>query len=130
MCTLHGIALRAVAASSLLVLLSLGVVVPGCKAETAIEDYPCPADGTKLTYESFGRQFMAQSCQICHGQASSDRKGAPSGYDFGSVQSIREHKSRIFARAAADNTTMPPGPDDPPQAERLRLAEWLACGAP
>jgi hypothetical protein len=37
---------------------------------------------------------------------------------------------RIFARAAGDNTSMPPGPDDPPEAERAMLAEWLACGAP
>lgn len=127
MCRIHISGLRAIAAASLLVLLSLGAA---CKPETAIEDYPCPSAGTNLTYDSFGRPFMAQNCQTCHGQASADRKGAPSGYDFGSVESIREHKSRIFARAAADNTTMPPGPDDPPETERRRLAEWLACGAP
>ena len=113
--------------------LSLGVVLiafVACKAETSIDDYSCPKEGTKLTYATFGEGYLAQNCQTCHGAASSDRKGAPSGYDFGTVESVREHKSRIFARAAADNVTMPPGPDDPPSSERYRLAEWLACGAP
>jgi uncharacterized membrane protein len=103
---------------------------PGCKAETSIEDYPCPPEGTKLTYESFGREFMAQNCQNCHGQPTSDRKGAPDSFDFGTVDAVRNRKSRIFVRAASDNVTMPPGPDDPPAAEREKLAEWLACGAP
>lgn len=102
----------------------------GCKAETSLDDYPCPKEGTKLTYDSFGREFMAQSCQTCHGQATGERKGAPEGYDFGSLDAVRGKKARIFARAAADNVTMPPGPDDPPAAERDKLAEWLACGAP
>jgi uncharacterized membrane protein len=102
----------------------------GCKAETSIDDYPCPSGGTTLTYESFGRDFMAQNCQICHGQSDGDRNGAPSGFDFGTVERVRDHAPRIFARAAADNVTMPPGPDDPPASERNELAEWLACGAP
>lgn len=101
-----------------------------CKPETSIEDYPCPQGGTKLTYESFGSRFLAENCQTCHGQESGGRKGAPSGFDFGTAAEARTHKARIFARAAADNVTMPPGPDDPPAAARQELAEWLACGAP
>ncbi|MDB5218860.1 MAG: hypothetical protein JWO86_6787 [Myxococcaceae bacterium] len=108
----------------------LVMAAAACKAETSIDDYPCPQGGTKLTYASFGEPYLAQNCQTCHGQASDDRKGAPSGYDFGTVESVRSHKDRIFARAAADNVTMPPGPDDPPSSERYQLAEWLACGAP
>jgi mono/diheme cytochrome c family protein len=102
----------------------------GCKAETSLDDYPCPDARTKLTYDSFGRDFMAQNCQICHGQTAGERQGAPDGYDFGTLDAVRARKSRIFARAAADNMTMPPGRDDPPAAERGKLAEWLACGAP
>lgn len=111
------------------VLLAL-LLLAGCKAETSIDDYPCPTQGTKLTYDSFGAAFMADNCQSCHGQSASDRKGAPSGFDFGTVSEVRAHRARIFARAAADNVTMPPGPDDPPAPERAKLAEWLACGAP
>lgn len=100
-----------------------------CK-ETTLEERPCPPDGTTLSYETFGKGFMDQHCQGCHGVPSKDRKGAPSGYDFSSVDDVRRFRSRIFSRAAADNTTMPPGPDDPPREEREKLAEWLACGAP
>jgi uncharacterized membrane protein len=102
----------------------------GCKTETSIDDYPCPQGGTKLTYDSFGAAFMATNCQVCHGQATDGRKGAPEGYDFGTLDAVRAKKDRIFARAAGDNVTMPPGPDDPPEGERNKLAEWLACGAP
>jgi mono/diheme cytochrome c family protein len=112
------------------VVFGLSLSLAGCGAETSIEDYPCPPDGTKLTYETFGSSFLAGNCQTCHGQSTGDRKGAPSGYDFGTLDDVRRYKGRIFARAAADNVTMPPGPDDPPAAERAKLAEWLACGAP
>ena len=66
MCKLH---------LSLAVLL---VALVACKAETSIDDYPCPKEGTKLTYAKFGQEYLARSCQTCHGQASGDRKGAPS----------------------------------------------------
>lgn len=113
-----------------LAMVALVAPVSGCKTETSINDYACPKEGTKLTYASFGREFIAQNCQTCHGQSGDDRKGAPSNFDFGTVDGIREHKDRIFARSAADNVSMPPGPDDPPADQRYQLAEWLACGAP
>jgi uncharacterized membrane protein len=103
--------------------------IAACK-ETTIDDMSCPPAGTKLTYQNFGKTFIDSNCQICHGRDSADRNGAPSSFDFGTVDSIRAHKDRIFARAAADNTTMPPGPDDPPREDRDKLAEWLVCGAP
>lgn len=95
-----------------------------------MDERPCPPAGTTLSYDSFGREFMSTHCQRCHGMPSKDRQGAPSGYDFGSRDDVLRYRERIFSRAAADNTTMPPGPDDPPEAEREKLAEWLACGAP
>jgi mono/diheme cytochrome c family protein len=107
----------------------IAFTLAGCK-ETTIEDRGCPPEGTKLTYATFGKSFMDTNCQRCHGQTSKERQGAPGDYDFASVDDVRVHKSRIFARAAADNTTMPPGPDDPPEVEREKLAEWLSCGAP
>lgn len=113
-----------------LIALGTALALGACKGETTIDERACPPGGTTLTYDGFGRDFMAKNCQTCHGQPSADRKGAPGGYDFGTVEDVRRHEDRIFARAAADNTTMPPGPDDPPPAEREKLAEWLACGAP
>jgi len=49
---------------------------------------------------------------------------------FDTVAEIREHRESIFAQAAGPNDAMPIGPDDPPRAERDKLATWLACGAP
>ncbi len=100
-----------------------------CKA-TTLDERTCPPAGTTLTYEAFGAPFLAQHCQRCHGAAPSDREGAPSSFDFGTHADVHRHKDRIFVRSAADNTTMPPGPDDPTPEERERLAEWLSCGAP
>jgi uncharacterized membrane protein len=97
---------------------------------TEMSDHPCPPGGTTLTYENFGKEFLDGHCQGCHGAGGGDRQGAPSGYDFGDIQSVHKYSVRIFDRAAASNTTMPPGPDDPPADERAKLADWLACGAP
>ena len=97
---------------------------------TTIDEQPCPPSGTTLTYASFGAPFMERHCQKCHGAPPSEREGAPSSFDFGSQADVARHRDRIFVRSAADNTTMPPGPDDPSPEERAKLAEWLACGAP
>jgi hypothetical protein len=58
------------------------------------------------------------------------RNGAPSNLTFDNRDEVARWRDRIFDNAAADNTAMPPGPNDPPQAERDALADWLACGAP
>jgi hypothetical protein len=108
-------------------LAALGAMVANCNY-MEIQDWPCPPSGTQLTYDNFGKDFLVKNCQWCH--AGSERRGAPSDYDFSSVEAARKHKARIFARGAGPNATMPPGPDDPPAAERNKLAEWLACGAP
>ena len=95
-----------------------------------IDEYPCPPTGTPLTYESFGRAFLTTECNDCHNASESYRHGAPESYRFDTVEDVRRLRDRIFVRAAALNTSMPPGPEDPPADERERLAEWLACGAP
>jgi uncharacterized membrane protein len=104
-------------------------VLSGCNV-VEIEDYPCPQEGTELTYENFGASFLAANCGSCHAAASTDRQGAPPNYVFDSLEQVRTHKARIFARSATTNVSMPPGPDDPPEVGREKLAEWLACGAP
>ena len=50
--------------------------------------------------------------------------------DLGDLDSVRHFADRIFDRSAGDSISMPPGPEDPSQEERDKLAEWLACGAP
>jgi hypothetical protein len=101
----------------------------GCGVAT-LDEHPCPPESTPLTYENFGQAFLAANCQRCHGAAGPDRQGAPSAYDFGTQEDARAWRDRIFERAAFENTSMPPGPDDPPESDRMKLGEWLSCGAP
>lgn len=103
------------------ILFGMALAAGGC---TTLDDQSCPPD-SKLTYESFGKGFFERECVWCHGGAKG--QGMRS---FTTVESIRSQKERIFVNAAADNRAMPPGPDGPSDADRQRLAEWLACGAP
>jgi uncharacterized membrane protein len=105
------------------------VVLTVAACGRSIEQYPCPPGGTTLTYAELAG-FFDVWCQRCHGSASTDRHGAPGDFIFDTVEQIRRHRARIFVRAAAENDTMPPGPDNPPLSARNQLAEWLACGAP
>lgn len=102
----------------------------GCGPSEELEDALCPEEGTDLTYENFGRDFIDRHCQYCHGSWVEERRGAPIAYTFDDHESVTYFVENIYARAAGDNTSMPPGPDDPPVEDRDALAEWLACGAP
>jgi len=101
-----------------------------CTPYTELSEEPCPPIGTELTYANFGAGFMNTYCQGCHGSQSTDRAGAPGDFIFDTVTQIRLHRARIYVRAAGPNTSMPPGPVDPPRSERDQLAEWLACNSP
>ena len=95
-----------------------------------LEEHPCPSGGTTYTYENFGAPFLAKHCETCHARSSEARNGAPSNVTFDTRDDVIRWRDRIFDNAADDNTSMPPGPNDPPAAERQALADWLACGAP
>jgi hypothetical protein len=115
----------------LLPLFAMLLLLPSCGLYyTDIEEHPCPPGGTTLTYTNFGASFINGYCESCHGSQAVDRAGAPGEFIFDTVDQVQRHRVRIFARSAADNDSMPPGPDDPPEAEREQLADWLACGAP
>jgi hypothetical protein len=117
---------------SLAIAILAGVLLtlPSCIDYTELEDVSCPPEGTDLTWENFGQRFFGSYCNSCHSVHSDDRKGAPIAYVFDTPDQVRALSDRIFLRSAADNVTMPPGPDDPPEDQRYMLAEWLACGAP
>jgi uncharacterized membrane protein len=106
---------------------SMAMVV-GC-GET-LDEAACPPEGTSLTYENFGAEFLRNHCQGCHASGVKDRRGAPREYAFDTRDDAEAWADRIYVRSAGDNTSMPPGPDDPSEEERDDLAEWLACGAP
>src|SRR5262249_43450097 len=101
----------------------------GCAFET-LEEHACPKGGTTLTYQNFAAAFFQAYCNGCHSADIEHRNGAPENYVFSDYQSVGALKDRIFVRAAGENSSMPPGPDDPPYEEREKLADWLACGAP
>jgi hypothetical protein len=101
----------------------------GCAAPsfTTIDEYPCPSGGTELTYDNFARGFFDEYCERCHAGTAPHRNGAPESVTFDSEADVLAHRERIFVRAAGQNNSMPPGPDDPPREERDLLAEFLAC---
>ncbi len=92
---------------------------------TQMEEHPCPPGGTTLTYQNFGADFFNTHCTECHGGARSR-----SDRSYETLERIRDEREGIFINAASDNKTMPPGPNGPSDAERAKLADWLACGAP
>lgn len=103
------------------VFLLLGALAVGCGGASGAT---CPTDST-LTYDNFGRQFFASYCDSCHTTGT-----RPS---LSTHAQIRAESTAIDLAAAAGpssvNTSMPESGTVPSEAERLRLGEWLACGA-
>ena len=113
-----------------LAFLGLAFLGLGCGSWTELDEHDCPPEGTESTYDNFGKGFFSLYCNGCHAVAAEDRRGAPQAYVFDTYDQVYVLRERIFIRAAADNISMPPGPDDPPAHERDQLADWIACGAP
>ena len=86
----------------------------------------CPPTST-LTYSNFGQAFMQDHCLACHSAS------GPESPKFDSIAKIRAASGDIDRSAAAGpnavNTYMPEG-GSVDEAERRKLGEWLACGAP
>jgi uncharacterized membrane protein len=114
-------------------LVALALLAGACDRATQAT---CPPSA-RPTYESFGKQFMADYCLKCHASDSSHEGADELVLD--DLEQIRAHAEAIDATAGAFtgivNTEMPP-PDDetvkayPSENERRLLAQWLACGAP
>lgn len=93
----------------------------------------CP-EGSTLTWESFGQQFMASYCTECHASTltGADRQGAPLYHDFDTLEGVLPVLDHVDMKAAAGpaatNELMPPaGNPTPTMEERQQLGEWLAC---
>ncbi len=95
-----------------------------------LADRTCPEDSF-LSYRNFGGGFLAEYCTGCHSAdvPANMRHDAPAGVDFNSMDRVRDHAARIYARAADGYATMPPAGGPSAEAREL-LGEWLACGAP
>lgn len=86
----------------------------------------CPTGGTDLTYDNFGKSFFDTHCTSCHAAGS----GVSVAQDnpFETQAQIQAEADEIYERAGGTNTNMPP--DGGPTADdRLKLEEWLSCGA-
>lgn len=126
------------------------LIFVACVGLNACSDEPnCPEDGggqkaltgsmcngSTLTYENFGKQFMETYCTSCHSSNLSgdeERQCAPSGkHNYDTLEKIVidfDHVDRYAAAGPSSvNNVMPPkGEKIPTAQERLDLGTWLAC---
>jgi len=73
-----------------------------------------------LTYESFGKAFVASYCISCHGASSRQVK-------LDTLPAIQAAKAQV-KRAAVTSKAMPEGGKQPTDEERAKLGQWLDCG--
>ena len=84
----------------------------------------CPTAST-LTYANFGQAFMQNYCLECHATRES-----PILSTQAQVQAALDELDAVAGSGPnGTNTSMPQGRSCP-TAERVKLSEWLACGAP
>jgi uncharacterized membrane protein len=102
-------------------------------------DSGTPTESTcdpRLTYDNFGRAFMAAYCTKCHASdvSGGQRRGAPEDHDYDTIEGVQEDPTHVDLASAAGpagkNTRMPPYGAMPTDLEREQLGQWLACGAP
>jgi mono/diheme cytochrome c family protein len=108
-------------------LLAASATLSGCgDDEGEATGSTCP-EASSLTYESFGQDFFQKNCLACHGA------NGPESPKLDTLAKIRESSALIDKVAAAGpnsvNTVMPEG-GSVDTAEREKLGQWLACGAP
>jgi len=93
-------------------------------------------NGSTLTYENFGKQFMETYCTRCHSSTLNGdeaRECAPSGkHNYDTLAKILgdiDHVDRYAAAGPSSiNDAMPPkGFATPSEQERRDLGTWLAC---
>jgi uncharacterized membrane protein len=132
---------------SCLFLFALGIALPACGEddpplcqdddghEHATEASGATCDGSTLTYENFGRAFMATYCTSCHSaglEGDEARSCAPDDHNFDTLDEILLYREHIDEHAAAgpdaENDAMPPESSrQPTEQERRDLGTWLAC---
>ncbi len=86
-------------------------------------------EGPVVTYDTFGRGFLAGYCNGCHGTQVSDRRGAPPEVLLDDRDSVAMYGDRIFARVMPPDgsaPTMPPAGGITVE-DRERLIVWLTC---
>ncbi len=95
--------------------------------ETRLAEIACD-EAPVLTYDTFGRGFLATYCNGCHGGEVVDRKGAPPTVVFDDVDAASLFAERILVRVSPSDglPPMPPaGGITKDDLERARI--WLTC---
>jgi hypothetical protein len=105
------------------VLVSSGLLV-SCGSDGEPTGSTCPPDST-LTYASFGQTFIATNCLSCHASRESPRLAT-----LADIQANRGEIDKVAAAGPNAVNTIMPEDGSVDTAERQRLGEWLACGAP
>ncbi len=104
-------------------------VSPVATADTGPQD--CPP-GSLVTWQTFGSGFIDTWCTTCHSKilTGDARYGAPEGLDFNTYDQVAASQDRIVEQAALGEPPPMPPAGGTTDAERDRLVEWVACGAP
>jgi hypothetical protein len=86
-------------------------------------------NGPVVTYDTFGRGFLAGYCNGCHGAAVVDRQGAPPDVVLDDRDVVSAYGDRILARVLPEDEGLPAMPPaggvTPEDSERLIV--WLTC---
>lgn len=81
-----------------------------------------------ITYDTFGKGFLASYCNGCHGGQVVDRQDAPASAVFDTHEQVLQWTEQILARRMPPVGVMPMPPNGgvtPDDDERLRI--WLTC---
>lgn len=101
---------------------------------------PCPPDNP-LTWRSFGAGFLLTWCTGCHSSslAADARQDAPVDIDFDTHAAYKPLARLVYDRAVLETHKLATDPNSaspmppagvPPEADRRRLAQFIACGSP
>lgn len=122
--------IRSARRSSSVLLLALAAggalgALGGCKAnEGSPTGSTCPPAST-LTYANFGQAFMDQNCNSCHAG-----KEKPSLTTQAQIKANLADIDKTSAAGPSATNTVMPEDSSVSDADRQKLGEWIACGAP
>lgn len=85
----------------------------------------CPSEGSALTYDTFGQDFIATNCLACH-----SGQEQPTLTSQAAIQQNADLIDRMAASGPSATNTLMPENASVSTEERKKLGEWLACGAP
>lgn len=99
----------------------------GCPSEPPPDPLACD----DVAWATHAQPFVEGWCLDCHHSArvGAERNGAPSGVDFDDPGQVVALAGGMAAMATGESPRMPPA-GGPSLAERVRFADWVACGAP